>query len=118
MYRHFSIVVICLCVLVTYAVSSILIMPAESVNGKLICDITEHVHSDECYELVCTQKALKQTEISLLESISHTSAQTTADITSETIETAETKVKTEVITATYNGRIQEQHSRLWTGREG
>lgn len=96
MYRHFSIVVICLCVLVTYAVSSILIMPAESVNGKLICDITEHVHSDECYELVCTQNALKQTEISILESISQTSAQTTADITSETTETT---VTTEVVTS-------------------
>ncbi|MBE6842115.1 MAG: LPXTG cell wall anchor domain-containing protein [Ruminococcus sp.] len=97
--RHFTIIVICLSVLVTYAVSSMLIMPAESVNGKLICDITEHVHSDECYELVCTQNALKQTEISLLESISQTSVQTTADITSETTETAETAVTTEVITS-------------------
>lgn len=94
--RHFTIIVICLSVLVTYAVSSMLIMPAESVNGKLICDITEHVHSDECYELVCTQNALKQTEISLLESISQTSAQTTADITSETTETT---VTTEVVTS-------------------
>lgn len=95
-HRHFIIIFICLGVLVTYAVSSILIMPAESVNGKLICDITEHVHSDECYELVCTQDALKHTESSLSESISQTLAETTADITSETTETT---VTTEAMTS-------------------
>lgn len=95
-HRHFIIIFICLGVLVTYAVSIILIMPAESVNGKLICDITEHVHSDECYELVCTQDALKYTESSLSESISQTLAETTADITSETTETT---VTTETMTS-------------------
>lgn len=88
-HRHFVIIVICLGILVAYVVSGILIMPAESVNGKLICDITEHVHGDECYELICTQNIIEYTQGSFSESVFQTLTESTSDITSETTVTTE-----------------------------
>ena len=38
-----------LSMLVTFIVPLILIEPADSMSGKLICNMVEHVHNDDCY---------------------------------------------------------------------
>ena len=81
--QRFSALILCLAVIVSFAVSVGLIEPAESASGELICGMEEHEHTQDCFELICGFDEETEEEISV----------DAADSDSE--ETAETTVSTE-----------------------
>ncbi len=42
-----------LCMLMAFTVSMILVEPAESLTGELVCTKEEHIHSEECFTYTC-----------------------------------------------------------------
>ena len=96
--QRFSALILCLAVIVSFAVSVGLIEPAESASGELICGMEEHEHTQDCFELICGFDEETEEEISV----------DAADSDSE--ETAETTVSTEgITTSTENAETVPVH---------
>ncbi len=53
--------------MVFFAVVAALVMPADSMTGKLICEKEAHSHADECYELICTEGQGSTQRIDIIE---------------------------------------------------
>lgn len=53
MHKRYIAVLTALSMVVSIVVTSILVMPADSKAGSLICDKTEHIHNESCKKLVC-----------------------------------------------------------------
>lgn len=50
--RRVYMVVVALAVMVTVGTIWALVQPASAMTGKVVCENEEHMHSDECYELI------------------------------------------------------------------
>ena len=77
-----------LSMLVTFIVPLILIEPADSMSGILICGKTEHIHDDSCYEddtLICGQELHTHSEACYLKYSSKALKGTENDINGENI---------------------------------
>lgn len=53
MHKRYIAVLTALSMVVSIVVTSILVMPADSKAGSLICKKTEHIHDESCKKLVC-----------------------------------------------------------------
>ena len=87
--QRFSALILCLAVIVSFAVSVGLIEPAESASGELICGMEEHEHTQDCFELICGFDEETEEEISVdaAESDSEETAETTVSTEGTTTST-------------------------------
>ena len=51
--RRYIALLTALCMVMAFTVSVILIEPAESMTGQLVCGMTEHIHSEDCFTYTC-----------------------------------------------------------------
>ncbi len=51
--RRYVAFVTALCMIMAFTVSIILIEPAESMTGELACNMSQHIHTNECRTLTC-----------------------------------------------------------------
>lgn len=97
MHKRYIAVLTALSMVVSIVVTSILVMPADSKAGSLICEKTEHIHNESCKKLVCGLDEVIYDEVTT-EAVAQAIGQFVqlAQLEGETVGDAETEASVEV----------------------
>ena len=97
MHKRYIAVLTALSMVVSIVVTSILVMPADSKAGSLICEKTEHIHDESCKKLVCGLDEVIYDEVTT-EAVSQAMGQFVqlAQLEGETVGDAKTEASVEV----------------------
>ncbi|MBP1565761.1 MAG: Cna B-type domain-containing protein [Oscillospiraceae bacterium] len=97
MHKRYIAVLTALSMVVSIVVTSILVMPADSKAGSLICEKTEHIHDESCKKLVCGLDEVIYDEVTT-EAVSQAIGQFVqlAQLEGETVGDAKTEASVEV----------------------